>query len=430
MAANATEVDLESVLLHELGHAIGLGHINDGLQGSALPNINPGKLMNYAISNGVRRTTPDYSALAGARYLIQPQGNSYGCGLTSEMAPVAQITESKDDCPLTFPSTPLVSGTIVNFDLVHAASNRYADPSYTQVTCTGTGTSVTNNAYYAFRTNSSGGNLNLSVTNYSTTPSTLSACTPVYGFPVTGVRLALYQVNACPVGQAFPTPIACRTISANGALSAINGLTANSNYLLYVDGIENTKALFNLTFDGTIVLPLHITTFKGTVYENYNFLTWKCEAIVNVEKLVLQRSMNGVDFTDIATFSRLNEIRVGSFKDFKATYGNNIYRLVVINNDQSKDFSSLTNLKRAPKSLIILYPNPAKGFLTIRFNNLIEEPYKLKIYNNVGQLVVEKQLSKIEVLTIPVSHLTKGLYQAVFLHRNNEQVENYKFSIE
>lgn len=431
MASNSADVDLESVLLHELGHAIGLGHINDGLQGSFLPNINPGKVMNYAIANGVRRTTPDYSALAGATYLIQPQGNTYGtCGLyASEMTPTTITSESKDNCPLTFPSTPIPSGTIVNFDLAHTTSNRYVDPSYMQVTCNGAGTSVSNNAYYAFRTSSSGGSLNLSVNNYATTPSALTTCTPIYGYPVTGVKLALYQVNACPVGQSFPAPVACRTFSANGALTTINGLTANSNYLLYVDGIENTKASFSLTFDGTIVLPLRITTFKGTVNDDHNYLAWQCEDIINVEKLVLQRSFNGVDFYDIASFSRLDEIRAGTFKDFKAAIGNNIYRLIVVNNDQSKDFSSLTNLKRATKNVIALYPNPAKSSLTIRFNNLNEEPYSLKIYNSLGQIVLAKQLGNVEAQSIPVSQLPKGLYQAVLLLKN-EKIETYKFTIE
>lgn len=66
------EYDMESVLLHELGHSLGLGHINDSYIGS-WPNVDPGKLMNFAIVNGVDRRSPDWSCYTGALYCINPR---------------------------------------------------------------------------------------------------------------------------------------------------------------------------------------------------------------------------------------------------------------------------------------------------------------------------------------------------------------------
>ncbi|MBS1566698.1 MAG: hypothetical protein JST39_20100, partial [Bacteroidetes bacterium] len=61
-SSSYSDIDLESVLLHELGHALNMGHIIDSYEyaGFGYPYINPGKLMNYAILAGVKRTSPDW----------------------------------------------------------------------------------------------------------------------------------------------------------------------------------------------------------------------------------------------------------------------------------------------------------------------------------------------------------------------------------
>ena len=84
------DIDLETVILHELGHAVNLAHINDSYEGSFIPNLNPSKLMHYAVVNYVNRRSLDYSAFTGAKYCTKKENNNYGnCfgGYTSEMTP-------------------------------------------------------------------------------------------------------------------------------------------------------------------------------------------------------------------------------------------------------------------------------------------------------------------------------------------------------
>ena len=430
MASNFLEVDLESVLLHELGHAIGLGHINDGLEGSSLPNMNPGKLMNYAISNGVKRSTPDYSCFAGASYQIQPKGNAYGsCGLSSsEMIPLSPSLDTKDNCPLSFPVTAITDNEVVSFDLSRTTSNRFIDPSYNQIKCNGTGTPVTNNAYYAFRTNSEGGDLTLTVLNYVPKEAESATCSAPYGTPVTGIRLAVYQVNSCPTGQSFPTPIACKLFNTNGGLGAITGLTANTNYLVYVDGVENTKASFNLRFEGIGTLPARIKQFYGQSSKEGNQLYWSIEASETPQKLVLQKSVNDGQYINILEVKDQAQIQKGSFKDVDHISGQSLYRLVITDKNGKTSNSSIVKLTKGVLVQLQVYPNPASEYMIIRYNNTIGKRVMVVLFNQQGQKVAEQQFQGTAEILLPIKQFAKGMYQ-VRVYENSSLLETQKVII-
>lgn len=261
----SSEIDLEMVVLHELGHALDLGHINDDLETSNDNNalfINPSKLMHYAITNYVNRRSLDASAYQGALYTVKKQGNSYStCIATEEMNPLSYIVIPNDNCPSSFPSSATPDGTTVNFDLVHATSNKLSDPQFTAINCgVDNGQFVTNNAFFAMKTSSAATSLKLTIGNYANTPASQNSCIGQ------GIRLAVYDVNTCPAGQNYPQPIACATFSGNGTLPEITNLESNHDYLLYFDGLRNTKANFDAVINGDGTVPTG--EFSMKVYPN------------------------------------------------------------------------------------------------------------------------------------------------------------------
>lgn len=409
------DLDLETVVLHELGHALGLAHINDGYQGSTLPNLNPGKLMNFALVNGVKRATPDFAAFAAANYTVTPQGNTYGaCIFPGEMTPLATTIESKDECP-TFPATALASNTIVNFDLEHSTSNTNTDPQYTSLNCSGTGTGVTNTAFYPFLTpTGSTGTLTISVSGYSTEPGTLGSCTPSGGYTAaTGVELALYQVNACPSGQAFPAPVACRTFTGDGLLSTFNGLSPNTYYLLVADGIENTKASFSLTFGGTL-LPVELLSFTGEAGDRKSLLKWQTSSESNNDRFEVETSKDGSNYYWIGSVpgsGNSSTTRSYSFIDQLPTMGTNYYRLKQVDLDGRFKYSKTITVNfDETGNLVAAYPNPVKDRLTID----IAEPASamdISIHAIDGRLVQKETATAIQrQQIIDVSKLLPGTY--------------------
>jgi hypothetical protein len=259
----STDFDLEMVILHELGHALNLSHINDDIETSDNNNplfINPGKVMHYTITNYVNRRSLDASAYQGSLYTVTKQNNIYGsCSLSAaEMTPLTNTTViGNDNCPLTFPSNETPDGTVINFDLFHATSNKLSDPQFTAINCGEVnGEFVTNNAFYAIKTSSVSKTLKVAIANYKTTPVDQKSC------PEQGVRLAVYDVSTCPEGQNYPDPIACRIFYGDTILPIITNLQSNHNYLLYFDGLRNTKANFDAVINGDATPPNNEVVLK------------------------------------------------------------------------------------------------------------------------------------------------------------------------
>ncbi|MEP7110800.1 MAG: T9SS type A sorting domain-containing protein, partial [Ferruginibacter sp.] len=384
------QIDLETVLLHELGHALNLAHVNDSYQGTTLPFINPGKLMNFSILPGVSRKSPDYAAYTGALYSVTPQSNAYGsCTLSNkEMIPLARTVVAEDECPVSFPAVSTPANTVINFDLVHATSNKFSDPAYNRVTCTGRGTSVTNNAYYAIKSNSDGGDLDIFVSGYAATPASVEgSCSDA------GILLALYKVNSCPAGQSFPSPLVCRSFSSNGALPLVTGLVPNANYLIYVDGISNTKASFTLTLNES-VLPVTLLDFVGIMVNNKVNLSWKTTREINCREFMVEKSLDGDKFNRFAVVSaKGNSIYENRYNatDDKPYPGYTFYRLKMLDNDGRFRYSGIVKIKTPQNAVVVssIFPNPASSKINFQIVADSRKTLTVQVFDLLGKKLAD-----------------------------------------
>ena len=422
LSYSLTEVDLESILLHELGHALNLGHIIDGPSPGPTGRRNPGKVMHYSFAYTFKRTSLDYSAKQGGAYSIMPKGNTYGSCMPglSEMTPIATITAPHDECPMVFPSTP--SFTTEAFDLVHATSNKFVDPGYAQMIPGATGTSITNTAYYALRTDHTG-SLSIQVTDYATVPAAQASCTPLdANIPVTGVELSLYEASACPAGGAFPEPVAYARFQGDGIISSLPPLMANTNYLLVLDGIENTKATFNLIFSGSALLP-KIHDFDGRALPDKNHVWWRSDLSDAPYAMYLERSADGVSYEKILPITEGGRQKEGDYEDRHPLAGNNYYRLAITSLGGKTQYSKIVLLNWKKTHTLNVYPNPAGSVLNIFLANENPGTYSATLTNALGQSVLTKTFSasnSSHIEKLPVKGIAPGIYYLALFDRQKK----------
>lgn len=417
-------IDLETVLLHELGHGLNLGHINDPQLGSG-NNNNPAKLMHYATTTQAKRTAPDLSAYQGSLYTCRTNTtlSTGSCFFGGSHLQTAVILDAKDACPTNFPATTTPAGTTVTFDLEHATSNKNEDPGPVGLQCNTSVTNITNNLYYAIRTGN-GGNLEITVSDFQVVPASASTCSQPFA------RISIYQLNSCPGGNNFPTPISCLSFSGNGILPTVTGLLPNQTYLLYVDGRLSTKSVFKLTFNGA-ALPVKIEKFTGEVKPLFNELRWLIAEQVNVAKIQLQRSANGIEFSSVREYKNIVTGKEYLYEDYAVLSGNNYYRLATFNKDGSVEYSAVVLLKRTEKTRVNIYPNPAKDKVVINISSQIQMPrLQLRIYNQVGQLISAKNMSVMNgnnQFDINTQNFTSGVYRIILTDENNNTIANTAF---
>jgi len=70
-----------------------------------------------------------------------------------------------------------------------------------------------------------------------------------------------------------------------------------------------------------------------------------------------------------------------------------------------------------------LYPNPTNGQLIIELNNLPTENYQIRIFNTIGEVVYEKQMTREIKQIFDLSHFSNGLYYINIIGNKVNKIE-------
>ena len=160
-----------------------------------------------------------------------------------------------------------------------------------------------------------------------------------------------------------------------------------------------------------VILPVTLLYFKAQGYKTYNTVSWQTATETNTSHFNIQRSTNGKDFTTIGKVTAKGASEY-SFNDNEKSAAKTLYyRLVIVDKDGTISYSEIRELSIINSPLSIT-PNPAKDFITITGSNLKQ----VRLLDNLGREIVSKEVSNTSTISIPVSHITKGIYmvQATF----------------
>ena len=185
---------------------------------------------------------------------------------------------------------------------------------------------------------------------------------------------------------------------------------------------------FNLSAPcSTILLPIELLTFNAFADKKKYAanIDWQTAREQDSESFTLQRSLNGIDFEDIATIPAANyaeDITNYTFVDKKLPIKNGkkgglfYYRLQQLDLYNNILYSDVRAVNFPVEELLgfNIYPNPTKNYLNLDFlSPNSENSYTLSIFNTLGQIVQQQTIDPHEglyQLQIDVQALDQGAY--------------------
>jgi len=193
---------------------------------------------------------------------------------------------------------------------------------------------------------------------------------------------------------------------------AVSG-PASSNYPNAPQSLDSVQTTYpNGTVVGSVaaVLPVKLNSFNGKNIESGNQLSWSTATEINTSNFEIERSENGTDFNLIGKQKAVGNSSVTqnySFKD-ENTIGKTTlyYRLKINDNNGVYVYSSIIKITKQTKATISLYPNPAKGFVTIDGSKIL----RVVISDIFGRTVLQKDFYQVNNATLNTSTFAKGVY--------------------
>ncbi|MEO7119624.1 MAG: ELWxxDGT repeat protein [Ginsengibacter sp.] len=168
------------------------------------------------------------------------------------------------------------------------------------------------------------------------------------------------------------------------------------------------------------VLPVRLVSFEATLQKEAVKLDWTTATEINSKNFDIQRSVDGIHFSDIGTVDAAGNSSIEkSYTYNDEEYLNAgadvlFYRLQLNDKDGNYNYSQVQSVKlNGPATSVRVYPNPVQDQLSIIFSTASSEKAALKIVDNNGRLVYEQKYSATNfsrVQNINVSAFAKGTY--------------------
>lgn len=168
------------------------------------------------------------------------------------------------------------------------------------------------------------------------------------------------------------------------------------------------------TAPGIVVLPVTLVSFTAAKESRTTLLNWSTTEETNSDRFEIERSANGKNWNKIGTVASNGESKVlrnYGFTDASPLHGENLYRLRMVDKDNSFAYSRIRSIGfEAIGSVVSVYPNPATDRLFIPNFDKVKE---IVINDLSGRQVNVLNLSTsvpVPSGQIDVKNLVAGMY--------------------
>ncbi|QQS37325.1 MAG: T9SS type A sorting domain-containing protein [Ignavibacteriales bacterium] len=180
-------------------------------------------------------------------------------------------------------------------------------------------------------------------------------------------------------------------------------------------------------------LPVELSTFTANVNESNVTLNWSTASEQNSHGFEIERALITLDFSNttweeiafVPSHGTTTETKYYSYTDTKLNPGNYNYRLKMIDQDGSYDYSAVVNAQietPAEYTLYQNYPNPFNPATVISYQLPTKGHVSLKVYDALGVEVASlldevKDAGSYDV-NFDASNLTSGVYFYTLISNN------------
>lgn len=200
----------------------------------------------------------------------------------------------------------------------------------------------------------------------------------------------------------------------------------------FIGQLTGTTTLFDLIFDlYGIKLPIQLIDFHADVEREEVHLFWTTASELNNAYMAVERSGNGLVFTEIGRVEGLGTsdgAKEYTFTDHNPLKGVNYYRLHQVDFDgKSEVYNTITVLCQGAHVLNLSYfPNPAQHQLQLRWNGDTALESELRILDLMGRERARYAFAAgILHGDLPLGDLTPGAYILQIMQGN--RIQSVKF---
>jgi len=190
----------------------------------------------------------------------------------------------------------------------------------------------------------------------------------------------------------------------------------------------------------TVLLSIDLMNFEAISFEDHVKLNWETARLpTETAEFVVERSSNAIDFDEIGPITADPQEINYSFKDERPLPNISYYRLKTIKMDGEISYSDVVSVTRdnfIPKAGLYIhnvFPQPARGSLTLDFESGISENIEITLINNLGQSILRKQFpvksQTYQSLNVDVSSLSPGIYTLLLIDTESKLSKLRRISI-
>ena len=166
-------------------------------------------------------------------------------------------------------------------------------------------------------------------------------------------------------------------------------------------------------------LPVTWLSFTANAINTDAHLTWRTAQEQNCYLYEIERSTDGINYEKIGQQLCRNQLATQQYQyvDVNPGSGSFFYRIKQSDTDGRFEYSAVRKVNFGRNSKIMVYPNPARSYITISNLKGVNE---LVLFDVTGRMVLQQKTAQAQ-LTINTGHLAPGIYELMIVNNQGER---------